>query len=220
MTAKEWKEKARAKAAELTLPSGMVIRARRPDPLQYAMWNRLPMLLARAAEGAAAVTSEEAVEISKALRELLLYCCVQPAISETPGPDEIHPQDIPDEDTHFLIQWAMRVREAAALRPFRRRAADGGAGGDISGDFYFLRFHESAGGEHRVYESGEHGLYPVHSRVGDWLCGRDVSDHGSGGGPAGAARGSQTERGRSGDDAQGFEPAGPGKIEGGTEYGK
>jgi hypothetical protein len=130
VTAKEWKEKARAKAAELTLPSGMVIRARRPDPLQYAMWNRLPMLLARAAEGAAAVTSEEAVEISKALRELLLYCCVQPAISETPGPDEIHPQDIPDEDTHFLIQWAMRVREAAALRPFRRRAADGGAGGD------------------------------------------------------------------------------------------
>ena len=81
-----------------------------------------------------------------------------------------------------------------------------GAGGNLSGHFPFLRLHESAGGEHRVYESFRDGLHPVHCRLGHWFCRRDVAHHGGGSGPARAAQRSQTQRGRAGDDVEGVEP--------------
>jgi hypothetical protein len=123
MTANQWREKTReaAAAVELALPSGMTIRARRPDALQFAEWKMLPLALARAAElGPANVSDEEATEIAGLMRELLIYCCLEPAVSLTPGENGIHPREIPDTDWMFIVAWAMRLREADTLRPFRR----------------------------------------------------------------------------------------------------
>jgi len=133
MTAQEWREKARAAAeaaaVELELPSGMVILARRPGPLQFAQWDRLPLVLAMV-EGGGRMGADEAAEITVFMRELLVYCCLEPRVSVTPGADEIHPREIPEPDWQFLVGWAMRLKEAESIRPFRRGrndvAGDGG----------------------------------------------------------------------------------------------
>jgi hypothetical protein len=134
--ATEWREKARqaaqAAAVELELPSGMKILARRPDPLQLATWGRLPLSLAGPANGAGAerVTAEDVVEMGGFFRNLLEHCCVEPRVSLAPGPEEIHPREIPQEDWMFLVRWAMRAEEARALESFRGERRDAGAGGD------------------------------------------------------------------------------------------
>jgi hypothetical protein len=142
--AQEWKQKAAAQAAadvvDLELPSGMTIRARRPGPVQLAMWGRLPLAMAVATikdggGGVGEASPEELVEGIKFMRELLVYCCVEPRISDDPkGDDEIHPREIPEADWRFIIRWAMGSEEAAKLRPFRgERAGDraGGVGEDV-----------------------------------------------------------------------------------------
>jgi len=142
MTAAEWKAKGRQaaldEAAELKLPSGMVIRARRPDPSQLLLWGHLPLgLAAEVGHGfRASQTNEDSSPNNQQLlaslalsRDLLLYCCVEPRISLTPGPDEIHPKDVPLPDALFLLRWAMRREEADALRGFCSQRADAGADG-------------------------------------------------------------------------------------------
>ena len=133
MTAKEWRAKGRetAEAVTLALPSGMEIRARRPGPMQYAAWDRLPLMLAEcAAAGPAAISVEDAKEVAAFLRELLVYCCLEPRVSLTPGEEEIHPRELPEADWTFIVSWALRLREAAELRSFRGRGADDGGSGD------------------------------------------------------------------------------------------
>jgi hypothetical protein len=137
MNAKDWRlraaEEAAATAVDLTLPSGMTIRARRPDPLQMAMWRRLPLSLAATAAGetGSAMSPEELMESVEASRQMLLYCCVSPRISLEPvGDDEIHPRDIPLGDAVFILRWAMRSEEAEKLRPFRIVEGAGDGGGD------------------------------------------------------------------------------------------
>jgi hypothetical protein len=122
-SASEWKRAAlrAAEAVELQLPSGVTIRARRPDPLQLAMWGRLPFSLTRAAVGADVAAEptevEQAVELARFMRDLLLFCCVAPRVSLTPaGEDEIHPRDIPLEDWTFIVRWAMRVEASVDLK--------------------------------------------------------------------------------------------------------
>jgi hypothetical protein len=134
MTANEWREKtkqaARERAVVLTLPSGMSILARRPDPVQFAQWGMLPTALARAEEvGAENISDEEAEKIATIMRDLLIYCCLDPAISLEPGINEIHPREIGDADWMFIIAWSMRLKEAAELRPFRGGRPNGGAAG-------------------------------------------------------------------------------------------
>jgi hypothetical protein len=135
--ATEWKAKGRetglAEAVELELPSGAKIRALRPDLMQLAAWNVLPMGLAGAVVGegeAQLPTVEKTLEVITAGRDLLVYCCVEPRISLTPGEDEIHPRDIPKEDWTFILRWALRVEEARALEGFRGGRPDAGSGGD------------------------------------------------------------------------------------------
>lgn len=131
--AEEWKKKAReaaaAEAVELTLPSGAVILARRPGPVQLAAWGRLPMALAAAAGGdqpaGVGVTNEQAADLAAFLRDLLVFCCVDPRV-----PEDIDPREIPQEDWTFIINWALRVGEARALDGFRRKRADAGDRGD------------------------------------------------------------------------------------------
>jgi hypothetical protein len=132
MTAKEWKAKgeAAAEVVELPLPSGMVIKARRPGPMQFAAWNRLPVLLDQAGPAGAGLSDADAVEVAEFMRALLIYCCVSPRVSLTPGADEIHPREIPEGDWMKITRWAMRLEEAAAARSFRGRRANDGGGGD------------------------------------------------------------------------------------------
>ena len=132
MTAQDWKAKgaAAAEVVELPLPSGMVISARRPGPMQFAAWDRLPVLMAMDGESAGPTTDGEALEIAGFLRELLIYCCVAPRVSMTPGEDEIHPRDLPEKDWLYIVRWGMRLEEAAAVRSFRRRRTYGPGGND------------------------------------------------------------------------------------------
>jgi len=134
--AAEWAQKARQAArkdaTELELPSGMVIRARRPGPLALAGWGRLPLSLATAANGggvdAAPLGRDEAVQFTETLRDLLLYCVVEPAISLHPADGEIHPGEIPDDDLNYILAWAMRGPEAVSLESFRSKRHDDRAG--------------------------------------------------------------------------------------------
>ena len=147
MSAQEWREKARAAsepgAVELELPSGMKIRARRPGPLQFAAWDRLPQILASAIDGDGAVSLAEAPEqtltdLAGFLRDLLVWCCLEPRVALEPrGEDEIHPREIPEQDWLFVVAWAMRTEAANALRPFRSGGEDGrdhSGGESLSGE--------------------------------------------------------------------------------------
>jgi len=137
-TATEWKtraaEAARREAVELELPSGAKILARRPTPVQLAVWGRLPLELSAAAAGLAPKTDpspKEGVELMHFYRDLLLYICVEPRISMEPrGEDEIHPRDIPEQDWKFLYAWAMRLEEDRALKGFRSERSSISASGD------------------------------------------------------------------------------------------
>jgi hypothetical protein len=136
MTNLEWRERARqvalAEAVDLELPSGMKLRARRPNPMQLAAWGKLPMALAGAAAQtpAQSLSAAEVAEMAGFLRELLVWCCVEPRVSLEPGPKDIHPSEIPEKDWTFIINWGLRVEEARNLESFRGGRADAGAGRD------------------------------------------------------------------------------------------
>lgn len=115
-------------AVELTLPSGMVIKARRPGPMQIAAWDKLPML--PTGGGAGGASAADMAAIATFMRELLVYCCLEPGVSVTPGPEEIHPREIAEEDWTYILRWAMRLEEAESLATFRGGAADAGGGAD------------------------------------------------------------------------------------------
>jgi hypothetical protein len=136
--ATEWRECSRqaAVSTDLKLPSGMVVKARRPDGLQLAEWQKLPLALAATLGPSGEVLSEsfsldEAVELAASLRELLIYCCLQPRISLDPkNDDEIHPREIPSDDWRYIVHWALRLEEGQKLAPFRGERSGTGAGGD------------------------------------------------------------------------------------------
>lgn len=129
-TASAWK--ALRKTVALALPSGMTIEARRPDAAQLAMWDKVPLgLLSQA--GAAQLSDEQTEELARYMRELLMFCCVRPRISLDPkSEEEIHPREIPEGDWQFIVRWALRAEEAAALAGFRGRGngAESGSGGE------------------------------------------------------------------------------------------
>jgi hypothetical protein len=133
-TAGEWRAKgAVAAAVELTLPSGVTIRARRPNPLEFARWEKLPLMLVTAAEkGAGSMAAAEIVETARFLRELLVFCCVEPrvALGSEAGEGEILAGEICEADWTYITQWGMRMKEVAEVRPFRGKRAVSGGGGD------------------------------------------------------------------------------------------
>lgn len=125
--AEAWREKARtaaiAAAVELELPSGAVILARRPGLAQLAEWRRLPLGLVPGEQ--TEPSDDQVAETMAFLREMLVWCVLDPRI-----PEEMDPREIPEEDWTFIVRWAMRLEEVAALQGFRGERADGGAGGD------------------------------------------------------------------------------------------
>jgi hypothetical protein len=138
MNVREWRETQRRKAAEeaveLTLPSGLTVLARRPDPAAVLTWGRLPLGLAAELMEKGEQTPmarPQILENIEVVRQLLLYCLVRPRISLDPrGDDEIHPREIPMEDVAFVTRWAMRGEEADQVRPFRAQRADDRPGRD------------------------------------------------------------------------------------------
>lgn len=124
---------AREAAVPLVLPSGTEILARRPGPMQMAMWERLPQGLAAIAGGGPApapeqLTDTDVREIAGWMKEILVFCFIDPEIGD--GPDQLRPRDLLNDDLQFVLAWAMRGEEAAQLGPFRRRRSDADAGGN------------------------------------------------------------------------------------------
>ena len=128
MTAQEWKAKgvAAVEVVELALPSGMVISARRPGPMQFAAWDLLPTFITEGIRtDGVGMSDEEVAKGARLVLDLLMYCCLEPRISTTPADNEIDPRDIPEADWLYIVRWAMRLEEAATVRRFRGRGADG-----------------------------------------------------------------------------------------------
>lgn len=92
---------------------GKPVLMRRPSPLWFVFRGQLPLTLAIAGAVAkadaqpAAHTPQEAQALAAWIVDLLSEVMVQPRISLSPGPDEIPPDLIADEDLNFIIRWAV-----------------------------------------------------------------------------------------------------------------
>jgi len=118
--AKAGRDEAAAEAKNLLLPSGITVKARRPGVAFLAAHGRLPLGLAKRAEGEPSGGGSVAVlEELVFFGTLVAHCVVSPEISTEPGPGRINPGNIPDDDIKFLIAWAMRGEEAERLATFR-----------------------------------------------------------------------------------------------------
>ena len=104
-----------SRAEKLTLPSGAVILAARPEPLDWILSGRVPQrLLAAALErdggpspAESEVSGEEVLELARFACELVKASVVRPAIGD--GANEIRFEEIPVEDRAFIFQWACRA---------------------------------------------------------------------------------------------------------------
>lgn len=128
-SAAAWREAARAgreaRAERLELPSGAVILAAKPEPLEWILSGRIPQRLLGAALGAAQgeaagaareMTREEIIELAEFAAELVRASVVAPRLGE--GEDEIALEELPIADRAFIFEWACRaLGERDALRP-------------------------------------------------------------------------------------------------------
>lgn len=93
---------------------GKTVLMRRPSPLWFIFRGQLPQSLAAATldaqspEGGAALKSADDLQkLAGWVTELLSEVMLQPRVSLSPGPGEIPPDLIADEDLNFIIRWAM-----------------------------------------------------------------------------------------------------------------
>jgi len=142
-SAADWKaaaEKVRSQQAEnIELPSGAVVRARRPGLETWMLHGRIPEALSGvvlAIAGAEAqrrtLGAEDIALIGAFNRAIVIAAVVEPRVVEVVlGEGEISYADIPDADVEYILAWARRAPEVASLESFRRRAGlpAGGAGG-------------------------------------------------------------------------------------------
>ena len=124
---------------KVVLPhSGWGVLLRRPRPVAFTLMNYgLPASLVLKIQGVDPVTATSAEEKRAAAIiwiEMFAKMFVKPALSLHPGPDEIHPVWLDDQDKDFLIRWAVGEvdDQNVSLAEFRRReqAADAGAPGE------------------------------------------------------------------------------------------
>jgi hypothetical protein len=135
-TASAWREAARsdreARAQRLELPSGAVILAAKPEPMEWILSGRIPQRLLGAAiqpapgsdapEPARVMTRDEVIELANFAVELVKASVVEPRIGE--GDDEIPFEEIPIEDRAFIFEWACRaLGHAEATREGRHEEA-------------------------------------------------------------------------------------------------
>jgi hypothetical protein len=116
-------------AERIVLPkSGLAVILRRPKPLAFTLFAaRLPSSLAARVQSAGAgpdpASAEDLVALSRFWIGVLEQMFVQPKLSLMPGPHEIHPTWIPNEDANFLIRWAVGEITSPGLQ-----AGQGGEG--------------------------------------------------------------------------------------------
>ena len=119
-------------AQEITLPSGAKFTLRRPALPQFLGWDALPAGMVKAAQqpvDPADISAEDTAAMARLMRDVLLWCCLDPCLSLAPhGDNEIHPSELSLDDALFIFRWAMRAEEAAPLRSFPDRPADADGG--------------------------------------------------------------------------------------------
>ncbi|MGH9355057.1 MAG: hypothetical protein ACRD10_02910 [Terriglobia bacterium] len=109
---------------------GKAVLMRRPSPLWFVFHQCLPQTLAVSMESASQAPVRGADDVTKLagwIAALLSEVMVRPRVSLSPGPDEVSPEAIADEDLNFIIRWAMGEVVAedddsssvADLAPFR-----------------------------------------------------------------------------------------------------
>jgi len=105
------------RAERLKLPSGMVILAVKPEPLDWILSGRIPQNLLGAAVGDHPPTDsaqtdrmmsrEEVLDLAAFARRLVESSVVEPPIGD--GPGEIPLDEIPVSDRAFIFEWACRA---------------------------------------------------------------------------------------------------------------
>lgn len=92
---------------------GKAVLMRRPSPLWFIFRGHLPQSLAASAFSLpsagdlAPKTADDLERLAGWVTELLHEVMLQPRVSLSPGPGEIPPDLIADEDLNFIIRWAM-----------------------------------------------------------------------------------------------------------------
>ena len=105
-----------ARAERLRLPSGAVILAVKPDPLEWIISGRIPQRLlgvvlnsdrGTSAAAPGEISREEVLELAKFSTQLVKASIVEPPVGE--GPDDIRLDEVPIKDRAFIFQWACRA---------------------------------------------------------------------------------------------------------------
>ncbi|OLE52121.1 MAG: hypothetical protein AUG51_19380 [Acidobacteria bacterium 13_1_20CM_3_53_8] len=110
-----------AAAILLTLPSGLKVKAVRPDIETWVMSGRLPQVLlsevvrafGSVEQNAASIenklTGHQVLEAIVFMRDVVREAVVSPriVIGADPNKNEIEPTDLSKEDSNFIYMWAM-----------------------------------------------------------------------------------------------------------------
>ena len=119
---------------------GFPVMLRRPRPIAFTLLGgSLPQSLATRESGAGSresdagatdngqrttdgLSADDLRKISQFWTKLFKAIFVQPGLSLTPGPEEIHPAWLPVEDQIFVIRWAVGevASDGSDLAAFRR----------------------------------------------------------------------------------------------------
>lgn len=108
---------------------------RRPSPRWFIYRGSFPAVLAAEIAGQKSDGTRSVEDLQKYARwvcDLLAEVMVQPRVAQDPGPGEISPDLIADEDFTFIVRWALGAvaSDGSDLSSFQRRdAADAGARG-------------------------------------------------------------------------------------------
>jgi hypothetical protein len=140
-TAADFRKKHEAHTAQdaetLVLPSGLTVRAHRPSPDWWLRHlGRMPQGLAVRVSSQptepAMPTSDDMIEFAQYTIAILAEVVVRPKIRNHPGPQDIDPNWITDEDFQFLMQYARGeiAADGQSLGRFRGRAASAATGTD------------------------------------------------------------------------------------------
>jgi hypothetical protein len=121
----------------VTLPSlGKAGLMRRPSPLWFIFHGSLPATLAARATGVdgegSVQTADDIQAVARWVTDLLGEVLVQPRVSLAPGPGQISPDWIADEDLNFIIRWALGevALDGSDLASFRGKPESRVAGAD------------------------------------------------------------------------------------------
>ncbi len=143
-TSDDFKRRAEAdrrnRAERVVLPkSGLAVLLARPSTRWFLFHQRLPMSLAAHAEvgvvhpdkSGPLPSAQEARELAEWVVALVQKTVVEPRLSLNPGPEEISPDWLSQEDVDFIIRYAVGEVVALTSGPSPTGKGEGGEGGDL-----------------------------------------------------------------------------------------